>query len=123
MCVEDEIEKYHLHNQNGNCWGLNAEVLSYKLWYEAYVDNNINGFSLPITVDSNDEYRRMLELKLREYVEYLNRPAFAYENGLLDCVETECRLILNALDSLINGNEQIAENVISDMSCSKETHF
>lgn len=103
ICIEDEIDKYHLSDGKSNCWGLDEEVFHYQLWYEAYIDNSLNGFSLPIKVGSNSEYRSRLEQKFCEYVKYLDRPAFAYEKNLLDCIEIECKLILDALDNLING--------------------
>ncbi len=115
ICIEDEIDKYHLSDGKSNCLGLDEEVFHYKLWYEAYIDNSLNGFSLPIKVNSNSEYRSRLEQELWEYVKYLDRPAFAYEKNLLDCIETECKLILDALDNLINGHEQSAENVLTQM--------
>lgn len=61
ICIEEELEKYNLYASACNCWGLKEEVFRYKLWNEAYLDNNINGFSLPITVNTNDEYRKTLE--------------------------------------------------------------
>ena len=115
LCVEEELEKYGIYDIYDNCFGLDEEVWSYKLWYEAYCDNNINGFSLPITVNNNAEYREVLESKLKEYIEYLKRPAFVYEKGLLECVEQECAIILEVMDNLINKEEEIAENNISDM--------
>ncbi|MCM1414984.1 MAG: hypothetical protein NC430_03545 [bacterium] len=115
ICVEDEIIKYHLCDVASNCWELEEEVFRYKLWYDAYLDNNLNGFSLPIRVNTNDEYRSKLEQKLWEYVEYLNRPAFVYEAGLLGDIKIECKLILDALDNLINGREHIAETVMTQM--------
>lgn len=112
ICVEDEIAKYHLCDSASNFWRLDEEVFHYQLWNEAYLDNNLNGFSLPINVKTNNEYRSKLEQKLWEYVEYLNRPAFVYEKETLDCIKTECKLILNALDSRINEHEQISENLM-----------
>jgi hypothetical protein len=112
LSVEDELMKYQLGSTTSNFWELDEEVYNFKLWYEAYLDNNLNGFSLPIKVSTNSEYRNMLEKKLREYAEYLERPAFVYENGLLDYVKTECKLILDVLENLINGQELIAENVM-----------
>lgn len=115
LCIEEELEKYNISYTGDNCWGLDEAVLSYKLWYEAYLDNNINGFSLPIMVDNNSEYREKLEIKLKEYIEYLKRPAFAYEKGLLSCVEKECASIIKALDKLIDKKEEMAEKIIGDI--------
>ena len=84
ICIEEEVAKYNLSDSACNCLGLDEEVFQYKLWSEAYLDNNINGFSLPITVNTNEEYRKILEKKLLEYVECLNRPAFAYDKKTLE---------------------------------------
>lgn len=113
LCIEDEIEKFHLENENID--SLPEEVLHYKIWYDAYQDNNINGFSLPIKVKKNDEYRKSVEKKFNEYIDYLNRPAFAYEFGLIDIVKKECKMIIEALDKLINKEEQLAENILSKL--------
>ena len=115
ICVEDEIAKYHLCDTASNFWGLDEAVFHYKLWHDAYLDNNLNGFSLPIKVSTNNEYRSKLEQKLWQYVEYLNRPDFVYQTGLLDYIRIECKLILDALDNLINGHEQNAETVMTQM--------
>lgn len=115
ICVEDEIKKYNLCDKASNIWELNDEVFHYKLWNDAYFDNNLNGFSLPIKVCSNKEYRIKLKQKLKEYVEHLNRPAFVYEKGLLKCIKKECKLIIYALDKLIKGDEQCAENVMKQI--------
>lgn len=112
LCVEDEVEKYRLKDWNENSLGLEEEVFSFKLWYEAYIDDNINGFSLPISVDTNCEYQKILKEKLNAYVEYLKKPAFVYEKGLCEYVEKECALILEALDELICEKEDKAKDVL-----------
>ena len=115
ICVEDEVKKYNLCDSKRNYLKLDEEVFQFKLWYNAYLDNNLNGFSLPITVDNNDEYRRVVEQKLSEYLEYLQRPAFVYEKTTVECATTECGLVLKAIDSLIDGNEKDAERIIEQM--------
>ena len=44
ICIEEEVAKYNLSDSACNCLGLDEEVFQYKLWSEAYLDNNINGF-------------------------------------------------------------------------------
>lgn len=115
ICIEEELEKYNLYASACNCWGLKEEVFRYKLWNEAYLDNNINGFSLPITVNTNDEYRKTLEKKFLEYIEYLNRPAFVYDKKTLEFIKNECELILKIIDNLIDGKDQCAGKMIENM--------
>lgn len=124
ICIEEEVAKYNLSDSACNCLGLDEEVFQYKLWSEAYLDNNINGFSLPITVNTNEEYRKILEKKLLEYVECLNRPAFAYDKKTLEFIKNECKLILKIIDNLISGNDQCVGKMIEDMlSPFKEDSF
>lgn len=115
ICIEEEVAKYNLCDSTCNCYGLDEEVFQYKLWNEAYLDNNLNGFSLPIIVNTNNEYRKEVEQKLLEYVKYLERPAFVYERSTLECIKIECRLILKAIDHLIHGNENNAEKIIEQL--------
>lgn len=115
LCIEEELEKFHLYDSATECDLFDEEVYAFKLWYDAYMDNNINGFSLPITVKTNYEYRSVLEKKLKAYAEYLKRPAFVYEDELCDSVEEECKLILEALDNLIVGKEYLGDGIISQM--------
>lgn len=115
ICIEEEVAKYNLCDSSCNCWGLDEEVFQYKLWNEAYLDNNINGFSLPIIVNTNDEYRKTLESKLLEYVEYLNRPAFVYDKKMLEFIKDECKLVLEVIDNLINGNDQCVGKIIENI--------
>lgn len=97
LCLEEEIEKYHLKNSNGNKWELKESVDSFYIWWHAYIDNNLNGFTIPISVKDNHEYRQELENILNRYIKYLNRPSFVYEEGLLDYIIKESELIIKAL--------------------------
>ena len=112
ICIEEEIKKYHLDDSEDNVWGLNDEVYHYKLWLNAYINNNLNNFSLPLTVESNSVYRKKLEQKFEEYINFLNRPAFIYESSTIEFVKEECKCILKALDSLIGSNKKVAENML-----------
>lgn len=75
----------------------------------------LNSFSLPITVRTNHEYIEELKQKLEEYVECLKSPDSVYEKENLDFIEEEYRLIMDALDSLINGCGEDAEEIIANM--------
>lgn len=115
ICIEEEIEKYNLKTLDGNTWGLDEEVYSFKLWYDAYIDNNLNGFSIPIKAKDNNDYIISLRKTLDKYVNYLDRPAFAYEYDLLPSVKKVCETILEVLDNLIREKKDIAENKILDI--------
>lgn len=115
ICIEDELEKYGLDGSAYNFYGLYEEVFRYKLWNDAYQDKNIKGFSLPITVNTNDEYRKTLGNTLSEYIDHLNRPAFVYDKKTLEFIKNECKLILEIIDNLINGNDQCASKMIENL--------
>lgn len=115
ICIEEEIEKYHLIASEHNKYLSDESVKSYMTWVEAYMDNNLNGFTVPIKVENNHEYREKLENVFKQYKAYLNRPAFVYIEGLLDCIEEETKEIIVALDYLINDNEDAADATLSKM--------
>lgn len=80
---------------------------------EEYKDWNI--ICIEDEVKNNTEYRKKVEEKLLEYMEYLNRPAFAYRKETLAFIANECKLILKALDNLIEGKKETAEKVIKEI--------
>lgn len=115
LCIEDEVEKYNLYNLHDNVYKLSEEVFAYQLWYTAYKNNNLNGFSLPLNVEDNHEYLIKLEDMLNKYMEYLNCPAFVYENDTIMCIRNECELILKVLDNSINGEIEKAEKIMNEI--------
>lgn len=115
LCIEEEIEKYHLEASENNQCGLDGTESSFMIWWNAYVDNNLNGFTVPIRVENNCEYRKQLENIFNRYIAYLNRPAFVYEEGLLDFIGKETKEIIKALDYLISDNKDAADAILSEM--------
>lgn len=111
LCVENEVEKYHLKDFMKKSFGLKDEMYNFWLWNSAYNENNINGFSLPCKVETNAEYRAELEKILMQYIECLNKPPFIY-SGILNDIEQECSWLIKALDYLIEGENEKAENLI-----------
>ena len=102
ICIEEEVEKYNLKKNCNNDYGMDESVYNYYLWSNAYNDNNINGFSVPMKALNNDDYVNKLKSTFDDYIKYLDKPAFVYNINLLNCIKNECRLILEALDYLIN---------------------
>lgn len=115
LCIEDEIEKYHLRESKSNILGLEQEVYDYEIWHNTYINRNLNGFTIPIKVTSNSEYREKLEEILKQYVDHINRPPFVYEKDLLKYINEEIKLILKALDYLIKGENDTADKIILKM--------
>lgn len=113
-CIEDEIKKYNLDKNNSNPFGLSKEENSFKIWYEAYLNRNINVsfFSVPQKIKTDDEYRNALEKIFEKYKKELKRPAFVYKEGFLECVEGICDSIIKAVDCLIDGNKMEAEEIL-----------
>lgn len=110
-CIDEEIIKYKLCNLES----IDDEVKNFGCFIKAYNDNNLKGFSLPRQSTNNDGYRSDLEQLLFDYVKSLDCPAFAYEPGLLEEVRNEIGDILKALDYLINGEKQAADNIIKEI--------
>lgn len=113
ICIEDEIQKYHL-DKEANIM-MSEECNAYRTWSDAYNDRYINGFHLPIKVKNNDEYRSKLRDTLDKYVEHLKRPAFVYKDGFCDSVETICQQVLHILDDLLQHNYLKAEETMKQM--------
>ena len=108
ICIREEIRKYNLQGDLQYKDILPTEVYEYKTWYDAYMDNNINGFSLPTTVKTNECYIKCLKCKLEEYCEVISKPAFVYEDGLINEVKNTCSQILDVLKSLIKDEREDA---------------
>ena len=85
-------------------------------------DNNINGFSLPIVVRSNKEYKEKLKQKLMDYANAINKPAFKSENNLICDVENICNTIINTLDLIISGKCVEADKLLADLIDSYLNH-
>lgn len=115
VCIEDEVEKYNLMKNYNNDYGMEESVYKFYLWSNAYNDNNINGFSVPMRAQDNNDYLNKLRSTFDRYINYLNRPAFVYYNDLLTNIKDECRLILEALDYLKNGNIDTGDSIMSEM--------
>jgi len=79
------------------------------------LDNNINGFSLPVEVKNNDEYRKKVQELLEKYASYIDKPAFESENQLQEEIKQIYANIIKALDETIAGNNVEAENVLTNV--------
>lgn len=47
LCIEEEIEKYHLIGSKDDKCMFDESLKSYIIWWNAYIDNNLNGFTDP----------------------------------------------------------------------------
>lgn len=79
------------------------------------MDNNIKGFILPITVNNNDEYKKKVQRMLVEYSDAVNKPAFESECNLIHDVKLICDNIIEALNLAIEGKDNEAEIILSDV--------
>lgn len=122
ICIEEELEKYHLKVSEENPMGLSEEVRSYDLWKKEYDDKFLRGFPLPVKIKNSSEYKNKLKEELDRYINCLNRPAFIYEDGLLEFVENERNLILNILDHS-KSIEEIETEIIQILSLFKDNSF
>lgn len=79
------------------------------------MDNNINGFSLPIFVESNKEYIEKLQEILSKYSAAVIKPAFKTENDLINDVSLVCENIQKSFNLLIEGENNEAEKIIAEV--------
>lgn len=115
ICIEDEVKKYNLMKNCKNNYGLDKSVYNFYLWSNAYNDNNINGFSVPMKALDNNDYVNRLKINFDNYIEYLDKPAFIYYDDLLNCIKNECELILKALNYFINEDIENGDLIMSQM--------
>lgn len=115
ICIEDEIEKYKIAEYKGILLD-SEEEMNYVRWKNAVDYRRISrSFSLPINVMSNEEYEIKLKEKLDEFVSDLERPAFIYEKDLCKKVKENCKTVLDIFYQLRNGENEIAETMLSMM--------
>lgn len=74
--VQDEVKKYHLKEKQSKKSLLTPECYLFKVWYDAYIDKNINISRLPIVIENNKDYETELPNKLDEFLNALKKPAF-----------------------------------------------
>lgn len=84
-------------------------------WREEFYNNNINGFSMPREVQTNDDYIFELQKLFEAYKIEMKKIAFKYEDNLIRDVNKNCEQILKALFSYLNGNSDNAKNIISSI--------
>ena len=108
VSIDKEIEKYNLHGNLEHRDLMPPEVFVYETWLNAYLDNNINGLSLPIAVDTNETYVEQLKIVYDKYCNEISKPAFIYEDGLADEVRDTCNQIIDILFLLIAGQREKA---------------
>lgn len=80
-----------------------------------YYDNNINGFKLPIVVNSNKEYKKVLKNKLEEYKNELSKIAFQTEEFLFEEISKNCDVIIEILEDLISGRTDIGDSKMKNL--------
>ncbi len=78
-----------------------------------YYDNNINGFSLPIVVDKDNDYAKRLIEVLENYYDYMNgKIAFNDEIDLIKEIRFNTKRIIGAVESYFSGDIGNAKKLI-----------
>lgn len=114
ISIDKEIEKYRLQGDPSHKDLMDVEVYNYDTWFNAFLDNNINGFSLPVTVSDNEEYIAVLKDKFNQYCKVVTKPAFVYEKGLVSDIRQNCDDILAVLQLLIDYKVAQAEELLKN---------
>lgn len=87
----------------------------YQMWYNEFRENNIEGFSMPIKINTNDEYLTELKKLFEKYKKEVGKIAFKYEQGLVEDVANNCDIILKALEEYFNGYRDKAKDQIASL--------
>lgn len=75
-------------------------------WHNKYLDNNINGFSLPIWIENNEEYLTKLQEKFDNYINAIDVPSFRHEYNLLNDVKDICDKIIECYSDVLDDEEK-----------------
>lgn len=94
---------------------LEEEQKIFNTWYNNFLDNNINGFSMPKCVKDNSEYINELKKIFEKYKKEIQKIAFKYEEGLADEVINNCNMILEAFNVYVNGDKNKAKIIITSL--------
>ncbi len=86
------------------------------------LDNNINGFSLPIAVANNEDYINKLQEILTKFVLAIDKPSFQSEDCLIDDVKSICDIVIQSLYLAISGKADDAETKLANLLQQYMTH-
>lgn len=78
-------------------------------------DKKIKDFQLPIIVKDNYEYISVLNEKISEFKDMVSQEAFSSEIGLGEEVNDNCDLIISAIQDLIIGGTEDADNKVKKL--------
>lgn len=74
------------------------------------------GFFVPLTIHSHDSYDEEIAGQLYQFLEYVkNKPALMQQNGLVEGIQENVELILNALRDERRGETERAREKIRDL--------
>lgn len=113
--IDEDLNKENI--QLNGMVGLFDDEASNKYfnWYSRWLDNNINGFLLPIQIETNNEYQCKLRSVLMDYYNAINTVAFKYEFNLVNDIKTICQSINDIVELALNGKQLLAERSISSL--------
>lgn len=84
-------------------------------WNSQFLNDNINGFSLPIKVKEDGDYILKLKEVFDCYLQELNCISFKYRENLLKEVEQICGTILESFNKCISGKETEGIKLIKEL--------
>lgn len=101
-----EIGESHIFEQRQNI---------FHIWNTQFLDNNINGFSMPKYVCDNDSYLNELSSLFEKYKNEVQKIAFKHEENLVEDVTSNCDMLLQALNIYLDGDKNKAKTIISSL--------
>lgn len=113
--ISEDIRQYNIKNRTkDNVEDLLSELqYEYYLWDSQYKNNNLKkDFTLPMNVESNEQYISVLKENFAEYCDAIDCIAFKYNEGLLDDVKQTCDEIILALNLYIQNRKSEAYEYI-----------
>lgn len=78
-------------------------------WINEFMDNNINGFDLPIWIECNKDYLAKLQEVFNKYMNAIDTPAFRHEKGLISDVRFICDKLLACYKEYHGSHDQAKE--------------
>lgn len=110
-CIENSEQKNKIISELIN----DTEFLRKKDQIIQELDNNINGFTMPIEVENNEEYKNKLQQTLRNYSNAIDKQAFKSEINLIRDVRIICEKIIKSLEFSIENKNEEAEGILVDV--------
>lgn len=108
--ISEDIKQHGIEIKKSKLFEERQNI--FHIWNTEFIDNNINGFSMPRVVNDNDTYIKELKGIFENYKKEIQKIAFKHEGNLVEDVTNNCDMILEALNTYFTGDKSKAKQKI-----------